>query len=300
MKRETLLPGAIALMLTLAACAPTDAGEAAAGDEMVAEEATAAAPTAQSELLADLADVRGKYVGLAEAVPESAYGWRPGDGVRSVSEVYMHVAAANFGIVSRVLGSTPPEGADPRVVWSGCRVDHGQGDHRPGARSFLRLHGRNDRGHVGRTDDGSHGPVWPFTERPWGTDLHAVPLPRAPRPVDRLRAQQRRGAAMVDVRVLFLVGQEDARVPMPQSVEPTHLSTWRRGRATGGGNCGTGYTRPTSNSTGSRGGSWRENGNGNKLLWTRLRTVRCPSHEDGEVDRWSRRGDLRPGVVRER
>ena len=28
---------------------------------------------------------------------------------------------------------------------------------------------------------------------------------------------------MVDVRVLFLVGQEDARVPMPQSVEPTHL-----------------------------------------------------------------------------
>ena len=117
MKRETLLPGAIALMLTLAACAPTDAGEAAAGDEMVAEEATAAAPTAQSELLADLADVRGKYVGLAEAVPESAYGWRPGDGVRSVSEVYMHVAAANFGIVSRVLGSTPPEGADP--AWFG-------------------------------------------------------------------------------------------------------------------------------------------------------------------------------------
>lgn len=120
MRRDTLVPCALAVLLALAACAPADSGEADGAEETAAEESeetTAAAPTAQSELLADLADVRGKYVGLAEAMPESAYGWRPGEGVRSVSEVYMHVVAANFGLVSGVLGASPPEGTDP--AWHG-------------------------------------------------------------------------------------------------------------------------------------------------------------------------------------
>ena len=112
MRRDTLVPCATALLLALAACVPAETGEAASED-MPAEEATASGPTAQSELLADLAELSDKYLGLAEAMPEADYGWRPGQGVRSVSEVYMHVVAANFGIVSRVLGSSPPEGADP-------------------------------------------------------------------------------------------------------------------------------------------------------------------------------------------
>jgi uncharacterized damage-inducible protein DinB len=33
---------------------------------------------------------------LAEAVPAEKYSWRPAPGVRSVSEVYMHIAGANF------------------------------------------------------------------------------------------------------------------------------------------------------------------------------------------------------------
>lgn len=120
MKRALRIPGAIAVLLALAACAPADTGEAGAAEQAedtAAEETDATAPTAQSELLADLADVRGKYVGLAEAMPEADYGWRPGEGVRSVSEVYMHVVAANFGLVSNILGSSPPEGTDP--AWLG-------------------------------------------------------------------------------------------------------------------------------------------------------------------------------------
>ena len=116
MRRDTLVPCATALLLALAACVPAETGEAASED-MPAEEATASGPTAQSELLADLAELSDKYLGLAEAMPEADYGWRPGEGVRSVSEVYMHVVAANFGIVSRVMGSSPPEGADP--AWYG-------------------------------------------------------------------------------------------------------------------------------------------------------------------------------------
>lgn len=100
-------------VLALAACAPADVGEGEAAEEMAADDAAATATsTVQSELLADLGDVRGKYVGLAEAMPESAYGWRPGDGVRSVSEVYMHVAAANIGLVARVMGTDPPMGVE--------------------------------------------------------------------------------------------------------------------------------------------------------------------------------------------
>ena len=113
MKKEHLLAMAAMCVLALTACAPGETGDAEemaegemAGDEM------AAASTLQSEMLADLDQVRGKYVTLAEAMPESAYGWRPGEGVRSVSEVYMHVASANVGIVAGVLGVSPPEGVE--------------------------------------------------------------------------------------------------------------------------------------------------------------------------------------------
>jgi uncharacterized damage-inducible protein DinB len=37
-----------------------------------------------------------QIVALAEAIPADKYGWRPGAGVRSVSEVLMHTASANY------------------------------------------------------------------------------------------------------------------------------------------------------------------------------------------------------------
>lgn len=115
------LTAAMALALATPACAVDEAEQA--GEEMTElEEAetrpmtevagAAAASTVQSELLADLGQLREKYVGLAEAMPESDYGWRPAEGVRSVSEVFMHVAAANVGIVMSALELEAPEGAD--------------------------------------------------------------------------------------------------------------------------------------------------------------------------------------------
>lgn len=118
MKREFLTTFAAASALALGACAPAaESGDAEAAGEMTADaEAEAPRSTVQSELLADLGTLREKYVGLAESMPVSAYGWRPAEGVRSVSEVFMHVAAANFGLVSRVAGTTPPEEA---AAWYG-------------------------------------------------------------------------------------------------------------------------------------------------------------------------------------
>jgi uncharacterized damage-inducible protein DinB len=37
-----------------------------------------------------------QIVTLAEAIPADKYGWRPGPGVRSVSEVLMHTVSGNY------------------------------------------------------------------------------------------------------------------------------------------------------------------------------------------------------------
>jgi uncharacterized damage-inducible protein DinB len=43
--------------------------------------------------------VSRQLVALAEAIPAEKYAWRPGPGVRSTSEVIMHIAIANFGLL---------------------------------------------------------------------------------------------------------------------------------------------------------------------------------------------------------
>jgi uncharacterized damage-inducible protein DinB len=53
--------------------------------------------------------VSGQLIALAEATPEEKFAWRPGKGVRSTSEVYMHVALTNFYLLS-VTGPKLPEG----------------------------------------------------------------------------------------------------------------------------------------------------------------------------------------------
>jgi uncharacterized damage-inducible protein DinB len=44
--------------------------------------------------------VSRQLVALAEATPAEKFAWRPAPGVRSVSEVYMHIALANFYLLS--------------------------------------------------------------------------------------------------------------------------------------------------------------------------------------------------------
>jgi uncharacterized damage-inducible protein DinB len=69
------------------------------------------APTAgyRAEFLKELADLESKYVRLAEKMPAEKYTWRPAEGVRSVSEVFLHVAGANYGL-SRRIGTPAPAG----------------------------------------------------------------------------------------------------------------------------------------------------------------------------------------------
>ena len=73
-----------------------------------------ATPTSgfRAELLKWLEESEKKVVALAEAVPAEKYGWRPADRVRSIGEVYLHVAGGNF-VALGFLGLPIPEGMDP-------------------------------------------------------------------------------------------------------------------------------------------------------------------------------------------
>jgi uncharacterized damage-inducible protein DinB len=79
--------------------------------------ASAASPTsgARAEFLDEIAYYEQRYTRLAEAIPADKYTWRPGDGVRSVGEVYAHIVAANYG-VGRAFGAQPPAGVDPKAI----------------------------------------------------------------------------------------------------------------------------------------------------------------------------------------
>lgn len=57
--------------------------------------------------------VGGRAVQLVEAIPEESFGWRPMDGVRTVSEAAMHMASSSYFFAGR-MGLETPEGLDVR------------------------------------------------------------------------------------------------------------------------------------------------------------------------------------------
>jgi len=63
--------------------------------------------------------VSQQLIALAEATPPEKFAWRPAPGVRSTSEVYMHIVMANFWLLS-VTGSKMPadlkEGMEKQVT----------------------------------------------------------------------------------------------------------------------------------------------------------------------------------------
>ena len=53
--------------------------------------------------------VTQQLLALAEATAEEKFSWRPAPGVRSTSEVYMHIAEANFYLLSVTGPKTPAD-----------------------------------------------------------------------------------------------------------------------------------------------------------------------------------------------
>lgn len=91
-----------ALVSMLAAIAPTRVAVAQASQDV----------TDASRLLgqyaSDMDSVHVKLAALADAIPEDKYGWRPASGVRSVAEVFMHLAGEWYFYCPRSVGGNQP------------------------------------------------------------------------------------------------------------------------------------------------------------------------------------------------
>jgi uncharacterized damage-inducible protein DinB len=86
--------------------------------------APATPPTFKQVVVNRLDDTEQKLVALAEATPQEKYSWRPMEGVRSVSEVFMHEVGANIGFMT-FMGVKPPAGfsqKDEKTVTDKAKV----------------------------------------------------------------------------------------------------------------------------------------------------------------------------------
>jgi uncharacterized damage-inducible protein DinB len=77
------------------------------------------------DISSDLQTVRRKVEGLAHAIPAEMWSWRPGEGVRSIGDVFMHITADNYYILAAA-GGVPPEwtGIDPDDYRSTSVFEH--------------------------------------------------------------------------------------------------------------------------------------------------------------------------------
>jgi uncharacterized damage-inducible protein DinB len=103
MKITRLLPGALALSIL--------AAPAAFAQTTASPAAPAPLPGFRGEFLAQQDNVEKEILGIAEATPADKYGWRPAPGVRSVSEVFIHIVAGNY-LFGGYTGMKPPAGMD--------------------------------------------------------------------------------------------------------------------------------------------------------------------------------------------
>jgi uncharacterized damage-inducible protein DinB len=85
------------------------------GQSVAAQESFDAKGAAElrTRFMADLDTVHVKVLALANAFPEEKYGWRPGEGVRTVAEVLMHIATEWYLFVPLLTGGTPSSAFGP-------------------------------------------------------------------------------------------------------------------------------------------------------------------------------------------
>jgi hypothetical protein len=103
LSRRTL--SLVLIAVTAMSCAPRAGAQAV----LYAKSAT----VLRDEYMADLDTVHVKIMVLANAIPEEKYSWRPAPGVRSVSEVLMHVATEYYFYVPGSVGGKPPADFGP-------------------------------------------------------------------------------------------------------------------------------------------------------------------------------------------
>ncbi len=94
------------------ASAPQAATNAPAPAAQAADK-TAPSYDLKAQAALDLGDMQKKYTSLAEAIPAEKYAWRPAEGVRSINELFLHVAGAGFGF-PLAMGAAPAPGFEAK------------------------------------------------------------------------------------------------------------------------------------------------------------------------------------------
>jgi uncharacterized damage-inducible protein DinB len=87
--------------LLVCVCLLTGLARSAFAQESSTPPAQSADKTAPSydlkaQAVLDLQQLQQKYTTLAQAIPQEKYSWRPAEGVRSINELFLHVAGAGF------------------------------------------------------------------------------------------------------------------------------------------------------------------------------------------------------------
>jgi uncharacterized damage-inducible protein DinB len=95
------------LLAGLSLIAPT--GDCAPGAAPPADK-TAPSYDMKAQSALDLQMLEKKIVSLAEAIPADKYSWRPEPDTRSISELFLHIAAANYNFPTMMSGVAPAAG----------------------------------------------------------------------------------------------------------------------------------------------------------------------------------------------
>jgi uncharacterized damage-inducible protein DinB len=106
MKKITLVL-ALGLLMAFSASAANKPGSQMQQPSSSSEDKSAPSYDMKAQSIVDLQQMQRKYTQLAQAIPEDKYTWRPEPGTRSVSELFLHVAGANYGIPTMMTGTTP-------------------------------------------------------------------------------------------------------------------------------------------------------------------------------------------------
>jgi uncharacterized damage-inducible protein DinB len=131
-------------------------------------------------------------ISMAEAIPADKYSWRPAPGVRSVSEVLMHITQANFYLLS-VTGPKMPHELERNDVEKTIVS-------KPEVVAYLRRSleaVKTARAQLKPGDLQRKVEIAGETERRWDVLTYYLSRQRAPRPADCICAHEWHRAALV-------------------------------------------------------------------------------------------------------
>ena len=99
------------LLIALAALT----GERAAAQVNPYKDPTPGVSGYRAEVLGEVRVQEDKFTRLADAIPAEKYSWRPAADVRSIAEVFLHVAAANYNL-PKLIGTPAPTEIDVKSL----------------------------------------------------------------------------------------------------------------------------------------------------------------------------------------